>query len=261
MESEQSGAPRKQQAAGTRQKYHPTAAIPDCTPRRLPLALSLRMSALLRLALTAALLASSLAFAAPEKWTVAIDKFTTADVAKPPPKHGVLFIGSSSILKWTSLAKDFPGVPVFNRGFGGSELSDSVFYADRIAIPYQPRVIVLYAGENDLQLGKTAAVVHADFKEFCRKIHSPLPQTRIVYISIKPSPSRAKIRDQILAANALIAAECRQDQRLAFADVHTPMLDARGEPRADLFVQDMLHLNAAGYALWTPIVARFLAPR
>lgn len=216
------------------------------------------MAAPLRLLLAVALLAPGLLAAAPEKWTATIAKFLAADAARPPEQHAVLFIGSSSIVKWTTLARDFPGVPVINRGFGGSELSDTVFYADRIAIPYRPRLIVVYAGENDLQLGQSAQEVFASFQAFHRKIHAALPQTRIVYISIKPSPSRAKIRDKVIAANTLIAAECRRDPRLAFADVYTPMLDAKGEPRAELFVKDLLHLNATGYALWTPIVARFL---
>lgn len=210
------------------------------------------------LAFVLALLALCRASAAPEQWKAEIDRFTAADASHPPASQAVLFIGSSTIRKWTSLAKDFPDLPVINRGFGGSELSDSVFYADRIAIPYRPRLIVLYAGDNDLARGKTAETVHADFHAFCAKIHAALPATRILYISIKPSPSREKLKDKVLAANALIASECRKEPRLAFADVYAPMLDAKGDPRRELFVQDMLHLNAAGYASWTRVVAPFL---
>ncbi len=196
--------------------------------------------------------------AAPEKWTKAIDAFTTADQTNPPPREGVVFVGSSSIVRWASLQRDFPGVKAINRGFGGSELADSVFYADRIVIPYRPRVVVLYAGENDLQNGRTPEAVHADFRAFVAKVHAALPLTRIVFIAIKPSPSRAKIKDRVVQANALIAADCARDARLAFADVYTPMLTATGEMRPELFVKDMLHLNETGYALWTPIVAQYL---
>ena len=213
---------------------------------------------LIRLALVLALSASDHVFAAPEKWKAEIDQFTAADAVQPPPAQAVLFIGSSSIRKWTSLARDFPDVRVINRGFGGSELSDSVFYADRIAIPYRPRLIVVYAGDNDLARGKTPEKVHADFRAFCAKIHAALPQTRILYVAIKPSPSREKLKDKIIAANALIAAECRQDPRLGFADIYTPMLDAKGGMRPELFVQDMLHLNEAGYAIWTRVLAPLL---
>lgn len=212
----------------------------------------------IRLTLVAALCAPGPVFAAPEKWKAEIDQFTAADAVQPPPAQAVLFIGSSSIRKWTSLARDFPDVRVINRGFGGSELSDSVFYADRIAIPYRPRLIALYAGDNDLARGKTPENVHADFRAFCAKIHAALPQTRILYVAIKPSPAREKLKDKIIAANALIAAECRQDPRLGFADVYTPMLDAKGGMRPELFVQDMLHLNEAGYAIWTRVLAPLL---
>jgi len=198
------------------------------------------------------------AMAAPEKWAAAIDKFTASDLASPPPRDAVLFIGSSSIVKWTSLARDFPDHTVINRGFGGSELFDSAHYADRIAIPYAPRLIVVYAGENDLQNGKTPDAVHASFRSFVDRVHAALPKTRIAFISIKPSPSRAKIAEKVVAANALIAATCKADPRLAYIDVHSAMLDAQGRPRPELFVADMLHLNAAGYALWRPIVAAHL---
>jgi lysophospholipase L1-like esterase len=196
--------------------------------------------------------------AAPEKWTAAIDKFTQADAKTPPPANGVVFVGSSSIVKWTSLEKDFPGVPVINRGFGGSELSDSVFYADRIVTPYKPRIVVVYAGDNDLHAGKTPEAVFTDYKALVAKIHTKLPQTRVVYIAVKPSPSRWKIKDKGEKTNALIAAECAKDPRLRFVDIWKPMLDAKGEPRPELFVKDMLHINEAGYAIWTPLVAAAL---
>src|SRR5438045_9446104 len=109
-----------------------------------------------RLLLTALALVSPLVIAAPETWAAAIDKFTQADATNPPPRNGVVFVGSSSIVKWTSLERDFPGVKVINRGFGGSELSDSAFYADRIITHYQPRVVVGYDGHNDLSAGTTA---------------------------------------------------------------------------------------------------------
>ena len=167
-------------------------------------------------------------------------------------------VGSASIVRWASLQKDFPGVKAVNRGFGGSELADSVFYADRIVIPYQPRIVVLYAGENDLNAGKSPETVFGDFKAFVAKVHAALPRTRIVFIAIKPSPSRVKIKDHVVRANDLIAAACARDPRLAFADVYTPMLTITGEMRPELFVKDMLHLNEAGYAVWTPVVARYL---
>jgi lysophospholipase L1-like esterase len=197
-------------------------------------------------------------FATPDKWKDAVDKFTKADATNPPPRDAVLFIGSSSIVKWTSLAKDFPEYQVINRGFGGSELADSVFYLDRIAIPYHPRVIVVYAGDNDLNAGKTPETVAADFEAFCTKIHAALPATKVVFIGIKPCPSRWKIHEKGEQANALVAAYCAKDKRRAFVDTWKPMLDADGQPRPELFVADMLHMKPAGYAIWTPLVAPHL---
>jgi hypothetical protein len=213
-----------------------------------------------RLAAACLLLTSALTTAAPEKWTASIEKFEQADAAHAPVPGGVVFVGSSSIVKWTTLQRDFPDQRVVNRGFGGSEMADSAHYAERLVLPHRPRVVVLYAGENDLQAGKTAESVHAAFQVFCARIHARLPQTRIVYISIKPSPSRMKIKDQVATANRLIAQTCAGDPRLVYADVHRLMLDAAGNPRPELFVQDMLHLNAAGYALWTPVIGPLLRP-
>lgn len=207
-----------------------------------------------------AFLLAPLLLAAPDKWAATIEKFTQSDASQPPVHDGVVFVGSSSIVKWTTLEKDFPGVNVINRGFGGSELADSVFFADRIVIPYRPRVVVVYAGDNDLNAGKTPAAVFADFKAFVAKVHARLPATRIVFIAVKPSPSRWKIHAAGEKTNALIAAECARDNRLRFVDVWPPMLDANGEPRRDLFVADMLHMNPAGYAIWRPLVAAQLNP-
>lgn len=193
--------------------------------------------------------------AAPEKWASAIDAFTKSDAAHPPAKDGVVFVGSSTIVKWTTLEKDFPGLPIIKRGFGGSLLSDSVFYADRIVTPYAPRTVVVYAGENDLQAGSTAAEVHAQFRAFAAKVHAALPHARIVFIGMKPSPSRVAIHAKVKAANALIAADCAKDARLRFVDIWNAMLDAKGGLRPDIFVADQLHLNAAGYAILTPLVA------
>ena len=117
---------------------------------------------------------------------------------------------------------------------------------------------MLYAGDNDLNAGKSPTVVAADFAAFCTKIHAALPTTRVVYIGIKPSPSRWKIHEKGEQANALITAYCAKDKRRAFVDIWTPMLDARGQPRPELFVADLLHMNPTGYAIWTPLVAPLL---
>jgi hypothetical protein len=135
-----------------------------------------------------------------------IRKFEEADAASPPAPGGVLFVGSSSIRLWTTLADDFPGVPVINRGFGGSRIAHSTRYADRIVIPYKPRTIVFYAGDNDLAGGLSPEQVLADYKAFVATVRAALPETRILFISIKPSTARWKLVEQIREANRLVRA-------------------------------------------------------
>jgi lysophospholipase L1-like esterase len=213
-----------------------------------------------RFLLAAAFLVAPAVFAAPEKWAAEIDAFTKSDALKAPAPGGIVFVGSSSIRRWNSLAADFPGVPIINRGFGGSLLTDSVFYADRIVIPYAPRLVVIYAGENDLQAGKSPESVLGDFQKFSAKIHAALPKTKIIFLAIKESPSRAKIRENVLRANALIAAECAKHPHRIFVDVATPMLDATGKTRPELFIEDQLHLKPAGYVIWTKVLTPYLKP-
>ncbi len=130
---------------------------------------------------------------AERRWGKEIGAFEAADKTNPPPQHAVLFIGSSSIRRWTNLAQAFPEHKVINRGFGGSELSDSVAFADRIVIPYQPKLILLYAGDNDIAAGKSPERILADFKAFVGQVHAALPATHIGYIAIKPCPAREKV--------------------------------------------------------------------
>jgi lysophospholipase L1-like esterase len=193
------------------------------------------------------------------RWEQDIQAFEAADRTNPPPAHCIVFVGSSSIRVWKTLGEDFKGLPVVNRGFGGSEMGDSAYYADRIVVPYRPRQVFVYAGDNDLAGGKSPQQVLADFKAFVTKVQHALPETSIAFISIKPSPSRWKLSDQMRAANQLIRQFAATDQRLAFVDVFTPMLDSDGKPRAELFQADQLHLNSKGYALWTSLVRPYLA--
>ena len=221
------------------------------------------LSPLLRLtaAFAASFICGTFASAAPERWAPNIDKFTQADAANPPATGGVVFVGSSSIVGWKSLAKDFPGVTTLNRGFGGSELADSVFYADRIVIPYAPRIVVLYAGDNDIASGKTPETVAADCRAFREKIHAALPDTRVLYLSIKLSPSRAKFKDAMNRTNELIAADCAASKNSGFVDVNKPLLDKAGDPRPEFFRQDQLHLLPWTYTLWAEVLAPHLAEK
>ena len=195
------------------------------------------------------------------RWGKSIARFESADKKEMPKPGGVLFIGSSSIGLWKTLKDDFPGVPVVRRGFGGSQIADSVHFAGRIVHPYQPRQIVMYAGDNDVASGKSPEAVLADFQTFVKVVHAKLPKTRIAFIAIKPSIARWKLSGKMAQANALIRAACDKEKRLEFIDIWQSMLGQDGKPKPNLFVKDGLHLNANGYALWTSIVKPYLAKR
>ncbi|APP79550.1 SGNH/GDSL hydrolase family protein [Xanthomonas hortorum pv. vitians] len=191
-------------------------------------------------------------------WENDMQRFADSDAQQRPPKHGIVFVGSSSIRFWDTLAQDFPGKPVINRGFGGSEVRDSTWYADRIVLPYAPRQVVLYAGDNDLNSGRTPEQVRDDVLAFVTRIRRDLPKARISYLSIKPSPSRAHLLPAIVTANRLIKDALAPLPRVDYVDVYTPMLDASGKPRPELFREDMLHMTADGYAIWRKAVAPVL---
>lgn len=193
-------------------------------------------------------------------WEQDMRRFDEADALAPPAPDAVVFTGSSSIRLWDTLAADFPGVPVINRGFGGSEIRDSTWHAGRLVVRYAPRQVILYAGDNDLSSGRSPARIRADFRAFVARIRQDLPDVPIAYLSTKPSPARAHLLQAQRKANALIGQDAGS-LRVQFIDVFTPMLDASGQPRPELFVEDGLHMNQAGYQLWRRIVAPHLLRR
>lgn len=193
-----------------------------------------------------------------ERWKAEIEKMVAADANDPPAKGGVLFLGSSSIRLW-DLKKAFPGKDYLNRGFGGSEISDSLHYLDQIVFPYEPKAIVFYAGDNDLAKGKSPEQVAADFEKLSERVAERLPETRILYIAVKPSLKRWALYDKVQDANSRIAEQCAEKPNRQFVDVAPPMLGEDGLPKKELFVADGLHLSPAGYAIWNKLVAEALA--
>lgn len=181
-----------------------------------------------------------------------IQHFKKEDSISPPPKHAILFVGSSSFRKWTDVQAYFPDDQIINRGFGGSTLPDVIRYADDIIFPYQPEQIVIYCGDND---AASSATVSADtilhrFKQLFTLIRSRLPQVTITYVSIKPSPSREKLFPVMEKANWEIEQYLAHQLKADFVDVWHLMLDDFGQPRKGLFGPDMLHMNKKGYAIW-----------
>jgi lysophospholipase L1-like esterase len=193
----------------------------------------------------------------PSKWDAAFNAFAADDAAHPHPPGGVLFVGSSSIRLWNDLEDQFKDMPVvIKRGFGGSQLSDCVKNLNRLVVHYRPRTVLVYAGDNDLASGATPEEVFRRFVALVAGVQRELPDTDIAYISIKPSPSRMALLPQIRKTNALIQTYADAEGKVDFIDVYTPMLDASGKPRAELFRADALHLNADGYALWKRVIAQ-----
>jgi lysophospholipase L1-like esterase len=183
-----------------------------------------------------------------------IRAFMEKDAREFPAPGSVVFIGSSSIALWSEAQDDFPFINLIRRGFGGSTIPQSTLYADRIAIPYAPRLIVMYAGDNDLAHGASPEQVCADFKAFVARVRAALPDVEIVFASIKFSPSRWHLKAEIARANALIQKFCEATPRTHFVDLTMTMLGENGEPRPELF-KDGLHPNRAGYRAWTGVLA------
>jgi lysophospholipase L1-like esterase len=186
-----------------------------------------------------------------DRWELHIQRFEAQDRLAPPAPGGVVFVGSSSIVRW-DLSSAFPELepaPI-NRGFGGSQMSDAARYVDRIVIPHRPRVIVLYEGDNDLTSPASPEQIAAEFDRFADAVHAALPGTRILVIAIKPSVQRWALIEKARAANALIRRRCDTELWLTFVDVETPMLGADGRPRPELYLEDGLHLSPEGYRIW-----------
>jgi lysophospholipase L1-like esterase len=190
----------------------------------------------------------------PARFAAEIQAFAAWDSKNASPRGAILFVGSSSIRMWRS-AESFPDLPVINRGFGGSHISDVNHYVDRVVLKYRPRVVVFYAGDNDIADGKTPQQVLADFERFVATVHQQLPDTRIIYLPIKPSLLRWEKWPQMQEANALVQRLAENDEQLTYVDTATPMLGDDGRPRKELFLDDGLHMNATGYRLWSEILS------
>jgi len=193
----------------------------------------------------------------PRRFEKEIKAFEDLDRTNAPQMGGIVFVGSSSIRKWTSVAKDFPDCRVLNRGFGGSHLADSVYYADRIVIPYKPKTVVLFAGSNDINYGLLPNDVLVAFKAFVEKVRTSLPSTEIIYLSISTSPSRSGEFERVKEANRLILTEVKHMPNVRYVDVVSAMVD-HGKPKPNIYAADRLHMNAKGYAIWTSILRPYL---
>lgn len=187
-----------------------------------------------------------------------IDTFMKSDSLGMPAIGGILFVGSSSFTKWRDIKEYFPGYPIINRGFGGSSLPDVINYAEQVIIKYKPKQIYIYCGENDIAGSDavTSDTVLNRFKKLYSIIRKNLKKkTEVIFVSIKPSVSRWKLEQKFNEANALIQKFIESERHIIFLNVHTAMLEPDGLVKKDIFIQDQLHMNAAGYKIWQKIIA------
>jgi lysophospholipase L1-like esterase len=189
-----------------------------------------------------------------------INAFKKQDSISFPPKQAILFVGSSSFTKWKDVADYFPDYTIINRGFGGSSLVDVIRYADDVIFPYQAKQIVIYCGENDLASSDTvsAQTVFYRFKKLFSMIRAKMPNENIAFVSLKPSPSRARLTSKMLEANSLIKKFISKQKNISFIDVYNKMLNEDGKPKPEIYIEDSLHMNAKGYAIWQKIIQPYL---
>lgn len=185
-----------------------------------------------------------------------IQEFKKQDSISFPPKNAILFVGSSSFRKWQDVQSYFPEYKIINRGFGGSTLPDVIHYADDIITPYHPKQVLVYCGDNDLASSDTITpqIVARRFKTLFRIIRTNLPKANIAFVSIKPSPSRKQLMLKMKEANLLIKSFLQKQKNTSFIDVFKPMLLQDGKPRPEIFLEDSLHMNEKGYAIWKKTV-------
>jgi lysophospholipase L1-like esterase len=203
-----------------------------------------------------ALVCAAPAAAQTDRWEKDIAAFEAADRITPPPRGEIVFIGSSTIRLW-DLAGSFPEFKTINRGFGGSEMADSTRFVDRVVVPYSPRVVVVYAGDNDMMYTPSEEIA-IQFERFVRAVHAKLPDTRILYIGIKPSLLRWAQVDRMRLVNAMIRRFSERDDRVGFVDTDQAMLGWDEKPRKELYVGDGLHLTPLGYQILTSLVRPYL---
>lgn len=191
----------------------------------------------------------------PAQWTGELRAFTRQDSLTPPPKRPILFYGSSSIRKWETLRQDFANFPVLNRGFGGSRFPDAIYFFDKLVVAYQPRQVILYEGDNDIGSGATPQEVFQSFLAFEKLMQQKLPNVPVVFLAIKPSPSRWALYPKVQEANRLIQDYiAAHPKRLRYVDTASPLLGPNGKPRPEFYVSDSLHMTPAGYEAWTRVV-------
>jgi lysophospholipase L1-like esterase len=194
----------------------------------------------------------------PERWENTIQKFEQQDAQNPVEPGAILFTGSSSVAIWQDISDYFPGTRIINRGFGGSQFSDLLYYDDRVIYPYQPSKVFIYEGDNDIAAGDSPKQIMREAKKLRKKIKKELGDTPVVFISPKPSVARWEMKDTYEDLNARLKAYADKTENTEFADVWTPALDENGKVVDHIFREDNLHMNAEGYKIWQKVLTPYV---
>ena len=183
-----------------------------------------------------------------------VRQFQKHDTVSPPRKGSILFIGSSILKFWSTLAHDISPLPVVNRAFGGARTWEVLHYMDRIVLPYEPRVIVYYCGSNDIHCGAEPQGIAQRFEEFVRRVREKLPSTAVVFISIIQAPQKFDKWNVVEQTNRLVQAFCTRMPGVFFVDVNPVFFDSSHRLRVELFAEDGLHLQPVAYREMTHII-------
>lgn len=187
-----------------------------------------------------------------------IKNFEKQDSISMPAKGQILFIGSSSFRIWKSFAVDLAGIPAVNRGFGGSTMTDALYYFDRMVVKYEPKAVVVYEGDNDLAMGKNMEELAKEYEEFSNRLKKALPKTKLVYLAIRPSLSRIAIVEKQKQFNYWLEKYCKSEKNRYFLDMHSPFYLTDGTVMQDIFISDRLHLNEKGYQIFSSKIRSFI---
>ena len=193
----------------------------------------------------------------PKRFDAEVAAILDREAAQPPAQGGILFIGSSNIRKWPIKAA-FPDLPLINQGFGGSQATDSTYFFDKLVLPFHPKLIVFHAGGNDISAGRTPKEVASDVEDFIARVHSELPEAKVIYIGLFPAPIRWQMEDKFHETTRLLTAALRHDRKVTFLDPEKVLLSSEGTIRPEIYEPDRLHLNADGYAIMTKWIAPYL---
>jgi len=194
-----------------------------------------------------------------DRYESSVAAYEAADRLKTPASGGTLFLGSSTFTLWgQELEREFAPFHALNRGFGGSTIAEVDHYLERICFPYRPRLIVFYAGTNDIAEGHSPQQLVSDFAQLTTHLRQKLPNTRVAYVSMAMPPSRTRFEAQYASANQLLREFTEKQPNLDFIDVSKLLLDEKGQPRGQFYREDQLHMKPAGYALWAPVLRNYL---